>query len=859
MWPGISGRSTSASKMLRKPISTWGCSRFVMGMSPPPHHNNPDGLSITELEYRRAEALNKACLTFVVTDTTPWSPSYFDAYTSEDKGSHINHFRQHLLTEKLASTFSSPHELASLVLAAVRRHEEDLGGGEQAKPQESGAVPWDLEKKGSPYPGLMHFTPKYATVFFGRDAEVLEILDRMREPEGGFIIISGESGVGKSSLVGAGLLPSLETHGLRNGERSLCVRMVPGQVSHPLNAFITSLGSFVTQAGLNPEELLRKLKQSPDSLALLIPEILAGSTNTQTLVLFLDQMEELFTAHSGEETDMFLSTLYAATQAGSLWVLATIRSDHLHYCHNHPNMLKVLNGNGYYALGPVKPYLIPDMITKPATCAGLTIARPFVERLIDETEANQANLPLLAFVLNQLYEHRKDQELREEVYDQMGGVTGAIGAHVKNVEETIHRELGHKVKDVLPKIFQSLAKVQKEEGVPTRNRSLVSGFDGTLRRVVDLLVRERLLHTEGEGGAATVSISHEKLFEAWPALREYVDTNKKVLVDRTLLESRALKWVAMGRPWFSGLATGREFRDFWRTRETATPLMKAYLDASRRTRWLLKGIIGLIIVLIGGPIWLWQKGFTVDQAMLKVQSGFGSIHVLPEMVEIPAGGFRQGDINGLGELWRNPVREVTIPPFALGRYEVTFQEYDRFAIATGRKIPGDQGWGRGRRPVINVSWDDAKAYAAWLADATGQSYRLPSESEWEYAARGSQRRDIWAGTSVEKELKNYAIYHDNSQNQTAPVGSKKPNDLDLYDMTGNVWEWVEDCWHGNYDGAPKDGKAWLAAQGGDCRRRVIRGGSWDNDPQDLSSTTRLRDNAVDWSGTIGFRLARDLP
>lgn len=144
-------------------------------------------------------------------DKTPWPNSFSDAYYAEDRGERIKTLRQHLLTEKLASPFSSPHELSSLVLAAVARHLED---GKQTElshltePVKSATVTWNIEEQGSPYPGLLHFTRKYAPVFFGRDAEVRDILDRLREPEGRFMIISGDSGVGKSSVVDAGFFPN---------------------------------------------------------------------------------------------------------------------------------------------------------------------------------------------------------------------------------------------------------------------------------------------------------------------------------------------------------------------------------------------------------------------------------------------------------------------------------------------------------------------------------------------------------------------------------------------------------------------------------------------------------------------------
>jgi formylglycine-generating enzyme required for sulfatase activity len=229
----------------------------------------------------------------------------------------------------------------------------------------------------------------------------------------------------------------------------------------------------------------------------------------------------------------------------------------------------------------------------------------------------------------------------------------------------------------------------------------------------------------------------------------------------------------------------------------------------------------------------------------------------PEMVVIPAGTFQMGDINSDGNEDERPVHTVRInKPFALSKYEVTFEEYDRrFATTTGRKLPDDNDWGRGRRPVINVSWHDAVEYAKWLSVQTGKRYHLPSEAEWEYAARSGGKEETWAGTSREEELGEYACYEVNSGGKTQAVGGKKPNGLGLYDMSGNVFEWLQDCWNESYSGAPSDGGPW---ESGECGQRVIRGGSWYVTPEFLRASFRRKVFAVYRHSFIGFRLVRDI-
>ena len=230
----------------------------------------------------------------------------------------------------------------------------------------------------------------------------------------------------------------------------------------------------------------------------------------------------------------------------------------------------------------------------------------------------------------------------------------------------------------------------------------------------------------------------------------------------------------------------------------------------------------------------------------------------PELVVVPAGRFRMGCVSGRGcQDDEQPVHEVQVGSFALGVYEVTFEEYERFARATGRDRPNDWGWGRGGRPVINVSWRDAQAYAAWLSRETGEAYRLPSESEWEYAARaGSTTRYSW-GQDIGRNRANCRGCGSRwDGDETAQVGSFAANGWGLHDMHGNVWEWVEDCWHENYARAPRAGSAWTS--GGDCGRRVLRGGSWLNVPAFLRSALRNSIDAGARVGSLGFRVSRTL-
>ncbi len=226
----------------------------------------------------------------------------------------------------------------------------------------------------------------------------------------------------------------------------------------------------------------------------------------------------------------------------------------------------------------------------------------------------------------------------------------------------------------------------------------------------------------------------------------------------------------------------------------------------------------------------------------------------PEMVVVPPGDFEMGSRDSPYE---SPPHKVTIGnPFAIARRETTFNEWDACVAGGGCKYrPDDHGWGRGSQPVIDVSWEDAKAFAAWLSQKTGRKYRLPSEAEWEYSARAGTTSKFWWGKDVGKANANCDGCGDAPVHKTMPVGSFRPNGFGLYDTSGNAYEWVEDCWNDNFTKAPKDGSAWTTGQ---CGQHVLRGGSFANKFTAATSAARFRYDLDVRYYANGFRILRDL-
>ncbi len=261
---------------------------------------------------------------------------------------------------------------------------------------------------------------------------------------------------------------------------------------------------------------------------------------------------------------------------------------------------------------------------------------------------------------------------------------------------------------------------------------------------------------------------------------------------------------------------------------------------------------------------------------LKAQDVFRECDACPEMVVIPPGSFTMGSPASEPQRYKNedPSHTVTFAQFfAVGKFAVTFREWD-ICVADGgcgayrpedkpvTYLPEEKGWGRGRQPVINVSWHDAKAYVSWLSQKTGKTYRLLSESEREYAARAGTDTPFWWGSSISDQQANYVSswsYNNGPKGERrgrpVPVDWFEPNPWGLYQVHGNIYDWVEDCWNDNYSGAPTDGSAWTS---GECKTRVARGGSYAVSPEAVRSAYRNGASTDTRGHDIGFRVARML-
>jgi formylglycine-generating enzyme required for sulfatase activity len=251
-----------------------------------------------------------------------------------------------------------------------------------------------------------------------------------------------------------------------------------------------------------------------------------------------------------------------------------------------------------------------------------------------------------------------------------------------------------------------------------------------------------------------------------------------------------------------------------------------------------------------------QSAHATDAAALSPRTTEALQTLADDMLELPAGSYLMGDAEvNFGDADERPVHPVNVPRFHIARHAVSFAQYDAYTEATARPRVDDEGWGRGQRPVIHVSWDDAQAFIQWLNAQSGLHYRLPTEAEWEYAARAGSKAHFPWGERYEAGLANGAgTAGADRYPHTAPVGSFPANGWGLYDMIGNVEQWVADCYRESYAAAPGDA---AAVEDERCAQRVRRGGSWGLAPWFLRADYRNSADPAMHSDAIGFRLARD--
>ena len=389
---------------------------------------------------------------------------------------------------------------------------------------------------GSPYPGLRPFTPEEAPIFFGRGHDVDALITRLRESAQRALIVVGVSGGGKSSLVSAGLLPRLSAGALEGSEHWRVLTFTPGAAGdNPFLALASELkGMLPAPKQRSPIAIASALSENPQSLSEYVDLILAGRPASAALVLYVDQLEELFTQVSEEHRGAFAELLIQATTNRRLRVLATLRADFLSQSTAEEG-LEALLRVGTFVLGPPGPAALADIVRRPDERAGLSLEDGLADRILIEAGGDPGALPLIAFCLEELYYRTApQQQLTLGAYEAMGGLRGAIGQRADKLlaEFAEVDEIG--LNNALSKVFENLVLVEAGKGARKRaSRDELMAAPAPIPQLVEKLIFPgRLLVAENTGGRATVTLAHEALLQKWAALRDWLGTDDLILIQR---------------------------------------------------------------------------------------------------------------------------------------------------------------------------------------------------------------------------------------------------------------------------------------------------------------------------------------
>ena len=783
--------------------------------------------------------------------------------------------------------------------------------------------------EGCPFLGLNAFGRANAQLFFGRRKETLEALaclgdQQQTNPEGlrggganyrRWLQIAGNSGAGKSSLVNAGMLPMIEQGALwaRTGfERwRILGPMMPGKDPLGKLAEVIEHALIPEAASRDMGQRLQQLEQDERALALVLRNF---KEEESAFLLVVDQFEELFTFADEGRRKQFDALLANALHDPEcpLFVISTVRADFLDRFEQLPRLQEIYNSHcHHYFLPTISEHGLREVIEEPARLAALDVSE-VTTAIIEDARDEIGALPLVENALFTLWQQCSDNRLSGERYREANGIAGMLSTQADDLLARIDRELP-KGRQAALELLLRLTRIN-DEGRHSRQRItreeavMVAGAgkDEAGERVLQLLSGERsrdqpghavsgvlrLITTSEEQQRRYVDLIHETLIRArgkddktgkrvgyWPVLYDYIEKNRDRDMLRQQLHFQTEQWLG-GSP-VGRLGNLAGWRDLSRYRPLRVPGRSDEGRFLTWSRWKTRAQLALlsVLVLFVGESYLWMRKHDLPPESMLMQQRYRLGYApLPELVAIPAGSFAMGEQDDAfvkqlpEELLANfgvPGGHIEIAQgFSLGRYEVTYEQFDYYVWEQQRAGRGKVAYpttakgGRGARPAVNVNWVEAVAYAAWLGKRSQRNCRLPTEAEWEHAARAKTNTAYWWGDEVRRRQDGIEEAMANCRDcgsawdgdRSAPVGSFAANAFGVHDTSGNVWEWTCSTWRPRFDGNEQQ-----CAAAENTEARVVRGGSWDGGSAGARSAARyyLSPDARDYY--LGFRVLCSFP
>jgi formylglycine-generating enzyme required for sulfatase activity len=684
----------------------------------------------------------------------------------------------------------------------------------------------------SPYMGLRYFDISDAELFYGREALTDELLARVQKES--FLAIVGASGSGKSSVARAGLIPAWKA-------ATFGTVHVITPTARPLESLAASL-TRESESVTATSTLMDDLMKDSRSLRLYVRKMLSSSGES-SLRLVIDQFEETFTlCKDPVERKAFIENLLSLTdedtEHATARVVITLRADFYHHCAAYEGLRNALKSHQEY-IGAMTQDELREAITAPAEKNGWDFQPGLVDLILQDVGTEPGALPLLSHALLETWKRRQGRTLTLQGYHAAGGVKKAIAQTAESVydklspaEQTVARNIFLRLTELGEGVQDTRRRVKLDELAQTTEQEAV-------KKVLQILTSARLVTTEED----SAEVAHEALIREWGTLRRWLDEDRESLrLHRHLTES-ALEWQRRGRE-SSELYRGTRLTQIqeWQKEHGSqlSSLEADFVEASQnvktkeRFRLVALGSMGVVLLLVT------VLGITGQLNRFI----FRPVDMEGYWVTIPAGEFQMGSEVGYPE--EQPVHIVYLDTFELGRYEITNRQYIQCVKASICDGITDISAGRELHPVARVSWGDAKKFCEWVGG------RLPTEAEWEKAARGTDERSYpWGDDPPTPGLLNY----NSAVSGTTPVGNYPDgvSPYGLFDMAGNVWEWVND-WYSNtyYQISPTSNP--LGPEIG--QYRVLRGGSWLDNEYRVFLYHRARSSPEYADFNFGFRCAR---